>query len=209
MSDIYKGELQDYQGNTVYPHTEADVVFCTDGGNVQERLVEHDTKLNETTNSLEVNNKDIIPDSRATYKLAQKLGNCEFSVQGDGAYVTYTPAGGADPVTKKLGDSLTYLGETTSTIDVKKFVDNWNELSSDNFLVIPQSTSASQTYNPGVAANGGNYLSVSCSFSLSKEYDVASGILTVSARVTGHMQEGATGGTALAICICDVYLHLF
>lgn len=33
------------------------------------------------------------------------LGNCSFSVQSDGAYVTYTPEGGADAVTKKLGDS--------------------------------------------------------------------------------------------------------
>ena len=32
------------------------------------------------------------------------LGNCIFSVQSDGAYVTYTPTGGADSVTKKLGD---------------------------------------------------------------------------------------------------------
>ncbi|MBD5509996.1 MAG: phage tail protein [Lachnospiraceae bacterium] len=31
------------------------------------------------------------------------LGNCTFSVQSDGAYVTYTPEGGADTVTKKLG----------------------------------------------------------------------------------------------------------
>lgn len=33
------------------------------------------------------------------------LGNCSFSVQSDGAYVTYTPEGGADAVTKKLGDT--------------------------------------------------------------------------------------------------------
>lgn len=33
------------------------------------------------------------------------LGNCTFSVQGDGAYVTYVPAGGADAVTKKLGSN--------------------------------------------------------------------------------------------------------
>lgn len=31
------------------------------------------------------------------------MGGCTFSVQSDGAYVTYTPPGGADPVTKKLG----------------------------------------------------------------------------------------------------------
>ena len=35
--------------------------------------------------------------------IIKNLGDCTFSVQSDGAYVTYTPTGGADPVTKKLG----------------------------------------------------------------------------------------------------------
>lgn len=35
----------------------------------------------------------------------EDLGDCTFSVQSDGAYVTYTPAGGADSVSKKLGSS--------------------------------------------------------------------------------------------------------
>ncbi|MBD5497570.1 MAG: hypothetical protein HDR11_07370, partial [Lachnospiraceae bacterium] len=35
--------------------------------------------------------------------LNSNLGNCTFSVKSDGAYVTYTPEGGADTVTKKLG----------------------------------------------------------------------------------------------------------
>ena len=35
--------------------------------------------------------------------LNSNLGNCTFSVQSDGAYVTSTPEGGADAVTKKLG----------------------------------------------------------------------------------------------------------
>ena len=44
------------------------------------------------------------------------LGNCTFSVQSDGAYVIYTPKGGADAVTKKLGSmdlkSTKYIKET-------------------------------------------------------------------------------------------------
>lgn len=36
--------------------------------------------------------------------LYSNLGNCTFSAQEDGAYVTYTPPGGADSVTKKLGN---------------------------------------------------------------------------------------------------------
>ena len=48
--------------------------------------------------------------------LNSNLGNCTFSVQSDGAYVTYTPEGGADTVTKKLGSgdlkSTKYQKET-------------------------------------------------------------------------------------------------
>ena len=34
-----------------------------------------------------------------------KLGGCSLKIESDGAYVTYTPAGGADSVSKKLGSS--------------------------------------------------------------------------------------------------------
>ena len=40
-------------------------------------------------------------------QLNSEMGGCSFSVQSDGAYVTYTPSGGADPVSKKLG-SVSY-----------------------------------------------------------------------------------------------------
>lgn len=45
--------------------------------------------------------------------LNDKFGNCAFSVQSDGAYITYTPTGGADPVTKKLGSSALTLVSTS------------------------------------------------------------------------------------------------
>lgn len=31
MTGIFSGELQDYEGNTIYAHTEADIVFLEDG----------------------------------------------------------------------------------------------------------------------------------------------------------------------------------
>lgn len=40
MSNIYKGEFQDYEGNVVYPHTTADVVFTTDGQTIQKKMNE-------------------------------------------------------------------------------------------------------------------------------------------------------------------------
>ena len=51
-----------------------------------------------------------------------KLGGCSFKIEGDGAYVTYTPAGGADSVSKKLGSGNTekkeiVAGTTQYTFD--------------------------------------------------------------------------------------------
>ena len=50
-------------------------------------------------------------------KLNKTMGNCTFSVQSDGAYVTYVPTGGADPVSKKLG-SGNYTITFTLEIDL-------------------------------------------------------------------------------------------
>lgn len=38
MSKLYRGELQDNLGNTIYPHTEAGLVFCADGETVQAKI---------------------------------------------------------------------------------------------------------------------------------------------------------------------------
>ena len=40
MTQIYSGELQDYEGNTIYPHTESDIVFLDDGSTLKEFLKE-------------------------------------------------------------------------------------------------------------------------------------------------------------------------
>lgn len=44
-------------------------------------------------------------------------------MQSDGAYVTYTPSGGADPVSKKLGSTIVLLGTVTSarTFDLTSY----------------------------------------------------------------------------------------
>lgn len=51
-----------------------------------------------------------------SFAVNESLGTCDFSVEEDGAYVTYTPTGGTVPVKKKLGSTeLKSLG-TFSTI---------------------------------------------------------------------------------------------
>jgi hypothetical protein len=44
-----------------------------------------------------------LPDALAVKELNSNLGGTTFSVDANGAYVHYTPTGGADPVVKKLG----------------------------------------------------------------------------------------------------------
>ena len=67
------GELQDNEGNVVYPHTEASVVFCSDGGTVQEKLESHGIKalanITGVTDSTEVSNSNILATSKALNNL--------------------------------------------------------------------------------------------------------------------------------------------
>ncbi|MED9905287.1 MAG: hypothetical protein UFG06_14045 [Lachnospiraceae bacterium] len=64
--------------------------------------------INEIAAKLGIADISIIGDGTVTggiSALNNDLGSCSFSVQEDGAYVTYTPPGGADAVTKKLGSN--------------------------------------------------------------------------------------------------------
>lgn len=106
MSDIYKGELQDNQGNTIYPHTEADVTFCADGETVQKKITDMEAVTDGVTgrtDSLEVNDSSKLATSAATHQLAQNQGGCVFSYENGEFYVQ----AGADAASKKkLGNSL-------------------------------------------------------------------------------------------------------
>ena len=76
MSDIYKGELQDYEGNTIYPHSEADVIFCADGDTAQSKLNKYENALGNVTgvtDSLEVNDSKILASAKALYKVNSSL----------------------------------------------------------------------------------------------------------------------------------------
>lgn len=72
MSDIYVGELQNEQGIPIYPHTEADVVFCLDGESVQNKLERTEDVLGDVTGKtdyLEVSDSSILATSKATNAL--------------------------------------------------------------------------------------------------------------------------------------------
>lgn len=71
-----------------------------------------------TMNDLEQRISDAFAEAEeANTQLNSDFGGCTFSVQSDGAYVTYIPSGGADPVSKKLGS-----GEVTVTVSSQSAV---------------------------------------------------------------------------------------
>ena len=115
MADIYKGELQDNLGNTVYPHTEADVVFCADGKTAQEKLAGYENALGSvtgTSGSLEVNDANILATTEATKKLSDNLTKVKTYVGSDGK-LHFVDASGADtvlPFSSEKFVSLTNIG---------------------------------------------------------------------------------------------------
>lgn len=101
MSNVYKGEFQDHEGNVVYPHSQADVVFCTDGETVQSKLNKTENVIGGVTgrtDSLEVDDSNILATSKAVHTLNNSLteyladGKVKFQVTEDGKlqYSVYT-----------------------------------------------------------------------------------------------------------------------
>lgn len=175
MSDIYKGELQDNEGNTIYPHTEADIVFCNDGKTMQEKITDMEAStegVTGRTDSLEVNDSSKLATSAATYKLAQMQGgnNLIYNESEDAYYIQH----GADSVPKKLGKAETIIGSSSSlkecTFDVKSLLPNdYAKLTPANFYFTDLSLTKVSGY--AGAVYGGD---------LSISYDASTGILTVS-----------------------------
>ncbi len=103
MSDIYKGELQDYEGNTIYPHSEADVIFCTDGETTQSKLNKYENALGKVTgvtDSLEVDDSKILVSAKALHKVNSSLESQPDFVYDEAGKITgyKTKIGGADTV---------------------------------------------------------------------------------------------------------------
>ena len=76
MAEILKGELQDYQGNTLYPHSKADVIFCSDGKTAQEKFTKYENALGTvtgTSGSTTVNDANVLATTEATKKLSDRV----------------------------------------------------------------------------------------------------------------------------------------
>lgn len=118
MSKIYRGEMQDNLGNTIYPHTEAGLVYCSDGETVQEKIAGTAETLDGITgvsDSTELDDNTKLATSKAVNTLRNNvnssLNGCSFEQEGNSFYII-----GADAVRKKLGSVTLYIRATSSYV---------------------------------------------------------------------------------------------
>lgn len=118
MSKIYRGEMQDNLGNTIYPHTEAGLVYCSDGETVQEKIAGTAETLDGITgvsDSTELDDNTKLATSKAVNTLRSNvnssLNGCSFEQEGNSFYII-----GADAVRKKLGSVTLYIRATSSYV---------------------------------------------------------------------------------------------
>ena len=199
MSDILKGELQDNQANTIYPHTEADVVFCADGETAQSKLTKYEDALGNVTgvtDSLEVDDSKVLVSSKALHKVNSSLTDQPtFEYDESGKIIGYkTKIGGADTVFPFK--NVVYLGDGT-TFNVSSYKD-YRKFTLNNFVASSFDTTTAGGVNVGTAG-------ASAHAQIIKSYDNTTGILTFKIRSTviGYTQspfaEGKANGVYLIL----------
>ena len=146
-----------------------------------------------------VTDENVLAGAVAVKELSSDFGGCTFSVQSDGAYVTYTPSGGADPVSKKLGD-LTFVQAISAdglqhTVDCTH-VQGYTFLTNDSFIFNFKEVSYQTVNNPGEGSTSQNY-------PLTYNYDSETGMLTYSG---GGRHTIASGWDVYITSDIDLYV---
>ena len=126
-----------------------------------------------------------------------------MDVREDGVYITYVPSDGADAVSKKLGSKIVDLG-TGRTFDIKEIEPEYQNLTLSNFIVEVQSFSANTSSSTG----NGTTLWPHGYFTLTKNYDQASGILNAYGTLRGGYTSSAAGVQGWAEATQDVHAYL-
>lgn len=113
-----------------------------------------------------------VPGTLPLKQVISDLDGCSLERRADGVYITYTPPGGADPVSRKLGEPTVIASELNSsgarTVDCTAII-GYQNLTVDNFLI--EST--------GLKSGVGSSNPFGVSGSLTKTYDSETGVLTV------------------------------
>lgn len=123
---------------------------------------------------------DAVVGRGAVAELNQNMGNCKFSSDANGAYVTYTANGST--VKKKLGEvQRTYLGSvgtSATTVDCTK-IDGYKDLTVNNFALIPKSING-QFVPPANGATSLSNMRVNTTETIGEmSYNANTGVLTV------------------------------
>lgn len=205
MSNIYKGEMQDYEGNTVYPHTEADVVFCTDGTTAQSKLNKYENALGSVTgktDSLEVSDSNVVASAKAVNTLNTNMGGLKFGKDGDGNYGYY----GAD------GSLIPFSGINSSEI-VKAFNGNAYTVGEDVkkcIVVALQKGNGWDTYNSMDITTKTGIKDKTLLCSLNTGWDHYSSAVSVWYCKTipgGQIKVTASSGTYTACIFCVIAIE--
>lgn len=189
--------------------------FWTNGVKPLKEKVDSMATNFKTANNLTTTASGFALDARQGPVIQQKfndinsdLDGCSFERREDGAYITYTPPGGADSVIKKLGSTILYVG-SGSTIDIKSILPNeYAQLSINNFLTEITGTSVGWS-------KGGRASTTTPSYSLNKAYDSSTGIYTHNSKInnwTADVNEikggsdWAAGATAYITITTKTYI---
>ena len=152
--------------------------LCSGGGSISSSA-SYDTKNNIPHNADMLGRKYTAEDIDKLNQNLEKLGGFEPVIDDSTGKITgyKTTIGGADTVFPfSSSGELYYLG-SKSSIDISN-IQGYEDFTSDNFIVIPDSGSVTASNNNAATSN---YLySVSGNISISKSYNSSKGILAVS-----------------------------
>ena len=101
--------------------TNANTLQFDDGKTAQAKL----GAIDGISSSKDSSSDKIAASTKLVSELNSNLDSCSFEFKDDGAYINYTLPGGADTVSKKLGDSIepgTLVSQTSES-----FTHDWNK----------------------------------------------------------------------------------
>lgn len=184
MANTYKGEMQDYEGNVIYPHTEADVVFCTDGQTVQSRLNKTEGvfgAIKGITDSAEVADSSILPTSKALNQVFQSVSNGKKVIASaiTDRGITTAPDATFQVMAKNIGNLSRSTGNATTA----------QVLAGYTF------SNATSTGLTGTMANRG---AVKSSLNAGQSYTVPAGYHNGTGRIAANTLASQTAANATA-----------
>ena len=158
--------------------------------------------------------REIFPETGTYFfdKFTEKnrdLDKCSFERREDGAYITYTPPGGADPVVKKLGKStpIKLFSNVSNGNYNCTSVENYDKLTVADFLIEISSWNSSGGARRTTDATHPGFGEIANSGSLSKSYNATTGILSLGG-ISGSKNSDTSGWVHFTWFAAKVNIYL-